>query len=133
MFAALKLKGEGFEPDLMVAHCGWGETLPLRSVFPKARLAVYCEFFYRPEGQDVGFDLETGQFGLDGMVGLNAKNASSLIALADCDIGVSPTPWQRSTSRANSCTRSRSRTRASTPTGSSPTRARDSRFPAAAT
>ena len=60
-------------------------------------MAVYCEFFYRAEGQDVGFDLETGQFGVDGLVGLNAKNASSLIALAECDIGISPTPWQRST------------------------------------
>ena len=97
MFAALKLKNEGFEPDLMVAHCGWGETLPLRSVFPGARMAVYCEFYYRPEGQDVGFDPETGQFGVDGLVGLNAKNANSLIALAECDLGVSPTPWQRST------------------------------------
>ena len=28
---------------------------------------------------------------------LSAKNASSLIALAECDVGVSPTPWQRST------------------------------------
>lgn len=97
MFTALQLKSEGFAPDLMIGHCGWGETLPLRSVFPDARMAVYCEFYYRSEGQDVGFDLETGQFGLDGLVGLNAKNASSLIALADCDIGISPTPWQRST------------------------------------
>ena len=97
MFAALKLREDGFVPDLIVAHCGWGETLPLRSVFPRARLAIYCEFYYRPEGQDVGFDLETGQFGLDGLVGLNAKNASSLIALAECDLGLSPTPWQRST------------------------------------
>src|SRR5579863_6498093 len=97
MFAASKLKSEGFEPDLVLAHCGWGETLPLKSVFPRARLAVYCEFYYRPEGQDVGFDLETGPFGIDGLVGLNAKNASTLIALAECDLGLSPTPWQRST------------------------------------
>ncbi len=97
MFAALKLKTEGFAPDLILAHCGWGETLPLRTLFPNARIAVYCEFYYRAEGQDVGFDPETGQFGLDGLVGLNAKNASSLVALADCDLGLSPTPWQRST------------------------------------
>ncbi len=97
MFAALDLKSDGFRPDLIVAHCGWGETLPLRSVFPDARLAVYCEFYYRPNGQDVGFDAETGQFGVDGLVSLNAKNASTLIALAECDLGISPTPWQRST------------------------------------
>jgi glycosyltransferase involved in cell wall biosynthesis len=97
MFAALRLKGDGFLPDLIVAHCGWGETLPLRSVFPAARLVVYCEFYYRPVGQDVGFDIETGQFGLDGLVSLNAKNASTLIALAECALGISPTPWQKST------------------------------------
>jgi len=97
MFAALQLKTDGFRPDLIIAHCGWGETLPLRSVFPDARLVVYCEFYYRPVGQDVGFDSETGQFGVDGLVGLNAKNASTLIALAECDFGISPTPWQKST------------------------------------
>ena len=97
MFAAVRLKSEGFAPDLIVAHCGWGETLPLRALFPNARIAVYCEFFYRAEGQDVGFDPETGRFGADGLVGLSAKNASSLIALAECDVGLSPTPWQKST------------------------------------
>jgi glycosyltransferase involved in cell wall biosynthesis len=97
MFAAVRLKSEGFAPDLIVAHSGWGETLPLRALFPNARIAVYCEFFYRAQGQDVGFDPETGQFGVDGLVGLSAKNASSLIALAECDIGLSPTPWQKST------------------------------------
>ena len=97
MFAAVKLRTEGFTPDLILAHCGWGETLPLRSVFPKARLVIYCEFYYRAEGQDVGFDPQTGQFGIDGLVGLSAKNASTLVALADCDLGLSPTPWQRST------------------------------------
>lgn len=97
MFAALKLKSEGFEPDLIVAHCGWGETLPLRALFSRARIAIYCEYFYRSEGQDVGFDDEMGRFGLDGHVLIGAKNASTLISLIDADIGISPTPWQKAT------------------------------------
>lgn len=97
LFLALQLKGEGFAPDIIIAHCGWGETLPLRSVFPGAKFVVYCEYYYRPQGQDVGFDPETGQFGIDGLVGLNSKNAATLIALAECDLGLSPTFWQRST------------------------------------
>ena len=97
MFAALKLKSEGFDPNLIVAHCGWGETLPLRALFPRARIAVYCEFFYRAEGQDVGFDDELGRFGVDGHVLIGAKNASTLISLVDADIGISPTPWQKAT------------------------------------
>lgn len=97
MFKALQLKSEGFEPDLVVAHCGWGETLPLRALFPRARIAIYCEFYYRSEGQDVGFDDEMGRFGLDGYVMIGTKNASTLISLVDADLGISPTPWQKST------------------------------------
>ena len=97
MFLALQLKSEGFTPDLIVAHCGWGETLPLRGLFPHARIVVYCEFYYRPDGQDVGFDDEMAQFGMDGRVLIAGKNASTLIALVEADLGISPTPWQKST------------------------------------
>ncbi len=97
MFAASALTSSGFEPDCVVAHCGWGESLALRSIFPKARFVVYCEFYYRGEGQDVHFDDEYGRFGVDGLTGVHCNNASTLLALADCDVGVSPTYWQRFT------------------------------------
>jgi glycosyltransferase involved in cell wall biosynthesis len=97
LFAATKLAASGFSPDLIVAHCGWGENLPLRAVFPNAKIAVYCEFYYRAVGQDVHFDHEMPRIGADGVASLHCKNASTLIALADSDIGVSPTYWQRST------------------------------------
>ena len=80
-----------------MAHPGWGETLPLRSIFSQAHIVLYCEFFYSTEGRDVGFDLEFPETGADGHVALHLKNASSLLALAECDLGISPTEWQRST------------------------------------
>ncbi len=97
MFAASALRSSGFEPDCVIAHCGWGESLTLRSIFPKARFAVYCEFYYRGEGQDVHFDDQYGRFGADGLAGVHCNNASTLLSLADCDVGISPTEWQRST------------------------------------
>jgi glycosyltransferase involved in cell wall biosynthesis len=97
LLAASALASSGFVPDLILAHCGWGETLPLRSIFPKAKLIVYAEFYYRGEGQDVHFDSEAPKFGVDGIAALQCKNASSLLALSEADIGVSPTRWQRST------------------------------------
>jgi glycosyltransferase involved in cell wall biosynthesis len=97
MFAASALRSSGFEPDCVVAHCGWGESLTLRSLFPKARFIVYCEFYYRGEGQDVHFDDQYGRFGMDGLAGVHCNNASTLLALADCDAGLSPTAWQRFT------------------------------------
>jgi glycosyltransferase involved in cell wall biosynthesis len=97
LYALSSLASSGFVPDLIMAHPGWGETLPLRTIFPDARILLYCEFFYGMHGRDVGFDPEFPETGADGHVALHLKNASTLLALADCDFGISPTEWQRST------------------------------------
>jgi glycosyltransferase involved in cell wall biosynthesis len=97
LYSLSSLATSGFTPDLILAHPGWGETLPLRTMFPKARLLAYCEFFYGAEGRDIGFDPEFPMPGLDGHIGLQLKNATTLLALEDCEIGISPTKWQQST------------------------------------
>jgi len=97
LYSLSSLAASGFTPDLIFAHPGWGETLPLRTMFPKSRFVVYCEFYYGSEGRDVGFDPEFPMTGLDGDVALHIKNASTLLALAESDVGLSPTAWQKST------------------------------------
>jgi glycosyltransferase involved in cell wall biosynthesis len=97
LMVASALASSGFVPDFILAHCGWGETLPLRAVFPKAKFVVYAEFFYRGEGQDVHFDTEAPRLGVDGLAALQCKNASTLLALTASDAAISPTRWQRST------------------------------------
>jgi glycosyltransferase involved in cell wall biosynthesis len=97
LYRLSSLAKTGFVPELIMAHPGWGETLPLRTIFPKARILLYCEFFYGMQGRDVGFDPEFPEIGADGQVALSLKNASTLLSLADCDLGISPTKWQRST------------------------------------
>jgi glycosyltransferase involved in cell wall biosynthesis len=97
LYALSSFAISGFVPDVIVAHCGWGEALPLRTIFPKSKVLVYCEFYYGMHGRDVGFDPEFPGTGADGLVALQLKNASSLLALAECDGGITPTPWQRST------------------------------------
>jgi len=97
LYLLSSLASSGFVPDLIMAHPGWGETLPLRTIFRDAHILLYCEFFYGMQGRDVGFDPEFPEIGIDGQVALHLKNASTLLALADCDRGVSPMAWQRST------------------------------------
>jgi glycosyltransferase involved in cell wall biosynthesis len=97
LYALSSLAASDFVPDVILAHPGWGETLPLRTIFPDARILLYCEFFYGMNGRDVGFDPEIPETGADGHVGLHIKNAATLLALADCNRGVAPTAWQRST------------------------------------
>lgn len=97
LYSLTSLSTSGFTPDVILAHPGWGETLPLRTMFPRARILAYCEFFYGVQGRDIGFDPEFPETGLDGYIGLHIKNATTLLALADCDLGISPTVWQQST------------------------------------
>ena len=91
----LDLKRKGFTPDAIVAHPGWGETLYAKDVFPQARLIHLCEWFYGAEGSDVGFDPEFPS-AFDDHARVRTWNALHLLNLENCDIGISPTGWQKS-------------------------------------
>jgi len=93
--AAMKLREGGFVPDVMIGHNGWGETLFLKDVFPRAPLLSYFEFFYRAQGADVGFDPEYPTT-LDDLFRVRAKNSINLLGMDAADWGLSPTEWQRS-------------------------------------
>ncbi len=85
----------GCDPALVAGHTGWGETLFARDLFPRARHVAFCEFFYKAEGSDVGFDPEFPDAGLRTALRIRAKNAGMLTALAAADRGLTPTEWQR--------------------------------------
>ena len=95
--AALKLKAEGVNPDVIIAHHGWGESLFLKDVWPHAKLGIYCEFFYHPQGADVGFDPEFPAKDEGDICRLRLKNLNNLLHFEVADTGISPTHWQAST------------------------------------
>jgi len=90
-----RLKGEGFTPDIVVGHNGWGETLYIKDVWPSTPLLGYFEFFYRTEGSDLDFDPEFPPSQLDRMR-MRTRNAVNLLGLEAADWGQTPTEWQRS-------------------------------------
>jgi glycosyltransferase involved in cell wall biosynthesis len=94
--SALKLREEGWAPDVIVGHPGWGETIFLREVFPAAKQVIYAEFYYRSEGADVGFDPEFGPRSMEERFRVHAKNATMAMALAEADRIVVPTAFQAS-------------------------------------
>jgi glycosyltransferase involved in cell wall biosynthesis len=91
----LNLHRKGYRPDAILAHPGWGETLYAKDVFPDARLVHLCEWFYSPDGADVGFDPEFPAT-FDDRARVRTWNALHTLNLAHCDAAVSPTHWQRS-------------------------------------
>jgi glycosyltransferase involved in cell wall biosynthesis len=96
--AARRLHAGGFTPDVIVAHPGWGESLFLKTLWPRARLGIYCEFFYAADGADVGFDPEFApKDALADRCRLELKNLNNLAHFETADAGLSPTQWQAST------------------------------------
>lgn len=95
--AAMQLARDGFTPDVIYAHPGWGEALFIRDVFPHARLLIYCEYYYALEGQDVGFDPSLPPLSLPERWRLRLRNSTNLLSMELADAAVSPTRWQRNT------------------------------------
>lgn len=95
--AALKLKAEGYTPDLILAHPGWGESLFLKEVWPQSKLVIYCEFHYASVGTDVGFDPEFPPSDAGDVCRIRMKNVNNFLHFDVADAGISPTEWQKST------------------------------------
>jgi glycosyltransferase involved in cell wall biosynthesis len=91
------LKAEGFVPDVVFGHPGWGEMLYARDVFPHSRHLVFAEYYYGAQGGDAFFDPEFQDRNdkLEALKRLRLKNTHLLHALAACDEAVSPTEFQK--------------------------------------
>ena len=95
--AAQQLKDQGFIPDLICAHPGWGEALFLKAIWPDSPLLCYQEFFYNAYGFDSNFDPEfDSAWTWREQARLNMKNAYLHLTLEQADWNVSPTHFQAS-------------------------------------
>ena len=90
---AMRLRKEGFEPEVIFAHMGWGEALYLKQVWADAKLVGYFEWYYHARGSDVGF-LERQPPAVDTACRLQTRNSLHLMNLELADWGISPTRWQ---------------------------------------
>lgn len=92
------LKGfqqNGYRPDVILVHPGWGESLFVKEVYPDVPLIHYCEYYYQAVGADLGFDPEF-PCGPEAASRIRLLNSMHLLNLEQCDVGIAPTQWQRS-------------------------------------
>jgi glycosyltransferase involved in cell wall biosynthesis len=94
---ALGLRQKGLQPDVILAHPGWGESLFLKDVWPQAKLAIYAEYYYRSSGGDVGFDPEFPVRDPGDASRIRVKNINNTLHFELAHAGLSPTQWQAST------------------------------------
>jgi glycosyltransferase involved in cell wall biosynthesis len=93
----LELKAQGFTPDAVVAHPGWGESLFVKDVWPDTKLGLYCELNYTEKGNDVGFDPEFSNADPGDACRLRVKNINNVMHFEMADAAISPTNFQADT------------------------------------
>ncbi|AKU23035.1 glycosyltransferase [Massilia sp. NR 4-1] len=91
-----RLKEEGFAPDIVFVHPGWGEAMFVKDVFPTAKTIIYAEYYYQSEGGDSHFDPEFSKPpSLQSLQKLRIRNTHLLHAMSAADAALSPTQFQR--------------------------------------
>ncbi len=88
-----KLKQQGFTPEVICAHPGWGDALFVKDIYPDAPLLNFQEYFYAQPGGDLNF-LPGDTPHLDDVPRIRIKNAVNLYSINYCDWGITPTYWQ---------------------------------------
>lgn len=91
-----QLDAEGFIPDIILGHIGWGELTFVRQVWKDVPVIGYFEYFYLFEGGSVGFDPEFPATS-DTRYILHARNAMNFANIETVTLGVAPTKWQHDT------------------------------------
>ena len=94
---ACSLRDQGFIPDLIFGHPGWGDMLFVSDVWPSVPQIHYLEFFHGVAGTDNNFDdrycVENTLFESQRT---RMKNANLLLNLNGMDWGWTPTYFQKS-------------------------------------
>lgn len=98
--AALKARAEGFRPDVVMAHSGWGAGMFAADVFPQAACVPYVEWWYRHPAPDAAFlDAEPGAAAaaadvVEAPMRQRVRNAPMLMDLSAAHAALTPTRFQ---------------------------------------
>ena len=91
--AMLQLARQGFKPDVIYGHVGFGCCIYAPDIFPQAMQMGYFEWYYTNQA-------DTRFFAGNKPVSLTTKaenrqcNMCTLSALKECTVGICPTHWQ---------------------------------------
>ena len=87
-------RNDGFKPDIVLGHTGWGELLFFKEIWPDVPILGFFEYFYRAKGGPVGFDPEETVSEHTPFL-LAARNAVPFANIQNVDLGHVPTEWQK--------------------------------------
>jgi glycosyltransferase involved in cell wall biosynthesis len=92
--AALKARDQGLDPQIVVAHSGWGAGTYARAVWPDAAFIPYLEWWYRHPRVDRAHDEPEPAEPAGVAARAAARNAPTLVDLGQAQGALCPTAFQ---------------------------------------
>lgn len=89
------LRRQGFVPDVIIGHSGWGSLMYCKDVYPEVPVLGYFEWYYLSEHSD-SYWWPDEKPEIDAKLAIRTKNMHHLLSLETCDLRMTPTEWQRS-------------------------------------
>jgi len=92
---AEEMRKEGWTPDVVYSHTGWGSAAYMHDIFPQAKFIKYCEWFYNNTPEIAQF-LSAAAPPAGIRIGTSLLNLPILGDLAAGDLLIAPTEFQKS-------------------------------------
>ncbi|MEM9577547.1 MAG: glycosyltransferase [Pseudomonadota bacterium] len=93
--AVLRLKRQGYHPDVVVAHSGWGVGLFVKDVWPGTKYVQYAEWYYR-SGRAGDDGAQEESLDIDARARTRVRNAPFWLDFSAADATLCPTRYQAS-------------------------------------
>ena len=92
------LNNEGWIPELVVSHSGWGCGTNVKEIWPKIRLISYLEWWFEPCSSFFTHDESNEELNINKLSIQKQwiRNQTIALELVTSDAIVSPTQWQKS-------------------------------------
>ncbi|MGB3245456.1 MAG: glycosyltransferase family 4 protein [Sulfitobacter sp.] len=87
-------ENEGFKPDIIIGHTGWGELTYFKQLWADVPIIGFFEYYYHMTGGTIGFDPEEPVSEHSPYL-VHARNAVPQMNIETVDQGHCPTFWQR--------------------------------------
>lgn len=94
--ALMPVKAKGWNPDIILAHSGFGDGIFMKDLWPQAKYMPYFEWYYHAYGSDASFLDHGAPKKPDVELRIRMKNTAVLHDLAAMDWGQCPTEYQKS-------------------------------------
>jgi glycosyltransferase involved in cell wall biosynthesis len=94
----VQLAEQGWVPEVVISHSGWGCGLHVKELWPECRHIAYLEWWFDPQSALLHHDPTNAELGLGPAAAPKfwKRNQSLALELACADALVAPSQWQRS-------------------------------------